>query len=206
MTMTKEDAARYTERCFNGEPASCVYACPYHIDVRSFMKKAARGRWDSCYKDLTAAVVFPLAACSLCGRECEGSCQRICTGDEPVAVRDVELACIALAKSHVPDAFSIVPKSERIAVIGAGTAGLSAAWQMARKGYAVTVFEKDTSIGGSLRTLPRAEEILDDVSSVFSVTSVEFRTGTPVTGPAEADGFAAVIIATGRGGDGFGLA
>ncbi|MBR4744209.1 MAG: FAD-dependent oxidoreductase [Oscillospiraceae bacterium] len=206
MTMTKEDAARYTERCFNGEPASCVYACPYHIDVRSFLKKAARGRWDSCYKDLTAAVVFPLAACSLCGRECEGSCQRVCTGDEPVAVRDVELACIALAKSHVPDAFSIVPKPERIAVIGAGTAGLSAAWQMARKGYAVTVFEKDTSIGGSLRTLPRAEEILDDVSSVFSVTSVEFRTGTPVTGPAEADGFAAVIIATGRGGDGFGLA
>ena len=206
MTMTKEDAARYTERCFNGEPASCVYACPYHIDVRSFLKKAARGRWDSCFKDLTAAVVFPLAACSLCDRECESSCQRVCTGDEPVAVHDVELACIALAKSHVPDAFSIVPKPERIAVIGAGTAGLSAAWQMARKGYTVTVFEKDGAIGGSLRAIPRADEILDDVRSVFSVTSVEFRTGTPVTDPAEADGFDAVVIATGRNGDGFGLA
>ena len=205
MTMQPEDARRYTENCFHGEPASCTYACPYHIDIRSLLKKAARGRWDSCYKDLTAAVVFPLAACTLCGRKCEDSCQRVCLGDEPIAVHDVELACIALAKSHVPDAFSIVPKDERLAVIGGGTAGLAAAWQLARKGYAVTVFEKDGTVGGSLRDLPDADAILADVCDAFSVTSVEFRTNTAVTDPAEADGFAAVVIATGRDGADFGL-
>ena len=48
MTMQPEDARQYTENCFHGEPASCTYACPYHIDLRALLKKAARGRWDSC--------------------------------------------------------------------------------------------------------------------------------------------------------------
>ena len=206
MTMQPEDARQYTENCFHGEPASCTYACPYHIDLRALLKKAARGRWDSCFKDLASAVSFPLAACTLCGRECEASCQRACLGDEPVAVRDVELACIAYAKTHVPDAFSIVPKTEKLAVIGAGPAGLAAAWQLARKGYPVTVFEKEDAIGGSLKTLPGAEAILEDVRAAFSVTPVDFRTGVTVRDPSEADGFAAVVLATGRDGSGRDLA
>ncbi|MBR6951360.1 MAG: NAD(P)-binding protein [Oscillospiraceae bacterium] len=206
MTMQPEDARSYTENCFNGEPASCTYACPYHIDIRSLLKKAGRGRWDSCYKDLASTVSFPLAACSLCRRECEVSCQRACLGDEPIAVRDVELACIAYARSHVPDSFSLVPKEDRIAVIGAGPAGLAAAWQLARKGYAVTVFEKTGMIGGTLLALPNAEAILADVRDAFSVTTVEFRTDTPITDPKETDGFRAVIVATGSGGSDYGLA
>ena len=206
MAMLAKDAQRYTENCFNGEPASCTYACPFHIDLRSLLKKAGRGRWDSCYKDLVSTVAFPLAACLLCGRECEAACQRSCLGDEPIAVRELELACITHARTHVPDSFSIPPKPEPIAVIGAGTAGLAAAWQLSRKGYPVTVFEQAEKIGGSLATLPDGDRIMEDVASVFSITSVEFRTGTTIGVPEELTDFQAVIIATGQAGNDFGVA
>ena len=87
--MLQSEALKFTEGCFNGEPASCTFACPYHIDLRSFLKKAARGRWDSCYKDLMNTVAFPYIACSICPKSCADSCQRKLVGDEPIAISDI---------------------------------------------------------------------------------------------------------------------
>jgi NADPH-dependent glutamate synthase beta subunit-like oxidoreductase len=56
--MQMNDATAYVTKCFNGEPASCSYACPFRLDIRSFMDKAQRGRWLQAYKTLRNAVVF----------------------------------------------------------------------------------------------------------------------------------------------------
>jgi NADPH-dependent glutamate synthase beta subunit-like oxidoreductase len=75
-------------------------------------------------------------------------------GDEALAIRDLEAAAVRLTKNRKPDNFVIPPKAEKIAVIGAGPAGLSCALSLAQKRYQVTVFEKDAGWGGALRSHP----------------------------------------------------
>ena len=206
MTMLLEDAQRFTAHCFNGEPASCTYACPYHLDLRSLLKKAGKGRWDSYYKEMATAVSFPLVAGSLCDRACETHCQRRLVGDEPVQIREVEAAAIAYAKNQVPDVFSSVPKPDPVAVIGAGPAGLSAAFQIARKGYPVTVYEAADTIGGSLKGREEFPRFWEEIQAKFSVTQVEFRLSETVTSLDDLPEWKALILATGKDGNTFGLA
>ena len=56
--MKMEQFTSYTSKCFNGEPASCSFACPFHLDIRSFLEKAEKGRWNAAHKELANAVVF----------------------------------------------------------------------------------------------------------------------------------------------------
>ena len=140
--MKLEDSAAYAAKCFRGEPPSCAFACPFHMDIRSFLDKAAKGRWGAAYKILRDATVFPGIVAALCDQPCRQSCQRTVLGDAAIALRDVEAACLRYAKDRKPQAYVIPPKDKRIAVIGAGPAGLSCALNLAQKKYQVTVFDR----------------------------------------------------------------
>lgn len=203
--MKIEDSTRHTARCFRGEPPSCSYACPFHIDIRSFVEKAAKGRWVPAYKILRNAAVFPAVVSALCDQPCSDYCQRSVLGDESIALRDLEAACLRYAKDRKPESYFIPPKSERIAVVGAGVAGLSLALNLAQKKYQVTVFEKEDGWGGCLRSHPRFAEFDADFTLQFSAVQVEFRYGAAVKSLDELAGFDAVYVATGAGGDTFGL-
>lgn len=200
------EAQQFVNNCFTGEAASCTFACPFHIDVRSFLKKAARGRWDSCYKDLMSAVSFPSVACRLCGKECERYCQRSTLGDAPVQLKEIELACIAHSKKHVPEVFSAIPKEQTVAVIGAGPSGLAAAFQLAQKQYPVTVFEKGSSIGGCLREHPDFSIFYGDMAEKLQAAGVTVTLNKEISDLSLLSDFSAIVIATGKGGNGFGLA
>jgi len=205
MAMMAEDAKQFTCNCFSGEAASCTFACPYHIDLRGMLKKAARGRVDSCYKDMINAASFPAVAGALCGRQCQQYCQRSTIGDEPVQIYEIEQACIALTKSHVPEAFASVPKEGNVAVIGAGPAGLASAFQIALKGYPVTVFEQSNEIGGCLKGRPDFAVLKEDIDSKFQITSVRFELSHTVSALEELAEYSAVIVATGAEGSSFGV-
>jgi Fe-S oxidoreductase len=200
-----EDATAYTAGCFRGEPASCSFACPFRLDVRSFLEKAGKGRWNAAYKALRNAVVFPGIVSVLCDQPCRDHCQRTPLGDEAIALREVEAACLRFTKDRKPESFVIPPKEQRIAVVGAGLAGLSCALNLAQKKYKVTVFEKLDGWGGSLRGHPRFAEFDTDLGLQFSAVEVEFRFGTEVTSLAALAGFDAAYVATGAGGESFGL-
>ncbi|NLO97631.1 MAG: FAD-dependent oxidoreductase, partial [Peptococcaceae bacterium] len=184
--MKLEDATRYTAKCFNGEPASCSYACPFHLDIRSFLEKMSKGRWVAAYKMLRDAVVFPTAVSVLCDEPCRKHCQRNLLGDEALAMLDLEAACIKFAQNTKPEVFAIPPKSKRVAVIGAGVAGLSCALNLAQKKYPVTVFEKESGWGGHLpsgerlSSHPRFADIDRDFALQFSAVDVEFRYGVEI--------------------------
>ena len=203
--MKQEDAAAYTEKCFNGEPAPCAAACPFQLDVRSFLEKAGKGRWNAAYKSFRSAVLFPAIVSALCESPCEGGCLRTQTGDEPIAVRMIEDACVRLAEKKNPDRYAIPPKNERLAVVGAGIAGLSAALCLAQKNYPVTVFDKNSVWGGSLRAHPRFGEFSADIALQFSAVNTEFRFDSEVLTLDELAGYDLIYIATGAGGDDFGL-
>jgi Fe-S oxidoreductase len=203
--MKLEESTTYTARCIHGEPASCSYACPFHMDIRSFLEKAAKGRWLAAYKTLRNATVFPIIVNTLCSQSCRSHCQRILLGDEAIALRDLEAAVIRYTKNRKPESYVIPPKEKRIAVVGAGVAGLSCALNLAQKKFLVTVFEKESSWGGSLRSHPRFAEFNEDIALQFSVVSAEFRYGTEIQSLDELTEFDAVYIATGAGGNSFGL-
>jgi len=203
--MLLEEASAFTEKCFTGEPASCSHACPFHLDVRSMLEKAARQKWNTAYKTYRNAVRFPVVVQALCPRPCEGKCQRTVTGDEPIGVREVETACVNFATNKKVDSYAIPPKDQSIAIIGAGPAGLACALDLAGKKYNVTVYDSNEGWGGHLRSHEHFEAFDQDFSLQFSKVNIDFRYGVKIDDLAELSEYDAVYVVTGKDGNDFGL-
>jgi Fe-S oxidoreductase len=118
-------------------------------------------------------------------------------------VRDLEAAILRHAKVRKAESYVIPPKEQRIAVVGAGTAGLSCALNLAQKKYGVTVFEKESGWGGILRSHPRFAEFDEDIALQVRGVEAEFRYGVEVKTLDELADFDAVFVATGAGGESF---
>ncbi len=202
--MELQDTKAFVQNCFHDESASCVCACPFHLDIKSFLKKMAKGRWPAAYRDLSTAILFPSVAAELCPQPCRERCQRRGTGDEALNMAALEQACIRFAGDGAGSDFRLPPKEESIAVVGAGPAGLACAIGLARKKYSVTVFDKEQGWGGHLRSHPRFAVFDADFKKQFGTQNVDFRFGTEADSEA-LSGFNAVYIATGEGGCDFGL-
>ncbi len=203
--MKYEQSTAYVKDCFNGDPASCSCACPFGLDIRAFMEKVEKGRWLPSYKLLRDTTVFPGIVSRLCPQPCRGKCQRASVGDEPLALRDLEAACVRYTKSRKPELFSIPPKPQRIAVIGAGPAGLSCALILAQKKFGVTVFERTPRWGGRLREHPDFASFDEDIALQFSAVEADFQFDQEIKSLDALRDFDAVYIATGENGGTFGL-
>ncbi len=220
--MRGEELTAFTERCIRGEPASCSTACPFHLDIRSFLDKAARGRWNPAYKQFRDAAVFPVIVAELCEAPCRERCQRATLGDEAIAVNEIERAVLRNVREQKPERYVIPPKEQRVAVVGAGVSGLACALILAHSRYRVSVFEKGDGWGGCLRGDARFPAFDEDIARQFSGLETDFRFGEEVVElgalleddasrqePAQVAGdaprFDAVYVASGAGGDTFGL-
>ena len=195
----------YIEGCFREEPASCECACPFHLELRAFLKKMAKGRWPAAYRDLCAAIPFPSVAAELCPRPCEGRCQRPTVGEDlPLNMGELERACLRFAEKEKAQDFPLPPKTQRVAVVGAGPAGLSCALTLARKKYQVTVFDALEGWGGHLRSHAAFARFSADFEKQFAGQSVAFRFGERAAEDMLAD-YDAVYVATGDPAADFGL-
>lgn len=204
--MQREEVFAYTAGCYSGEPASCTFACPFRLDLRSFLKKAAKGRWSSALKELKTVLPFPVVVNALCPRPCEGACQR-CTvlGEEAVAIGEIERLCLTQGEKKERAAYVLPPLPQRIAVIGAGPSGLSAALQLSRKRYQVTVFEQNAGWGGSLCNHARFVDFDSDFAKGFASSNVQFSFETAVDDLDALQDYDVVVLATGKDGAHFGL-
>lgn len=203
--MRLEEATAHVARCFNGEPASCTYACPFGLDIRALLEKVSKGRWTPAYKLLRNAVVFPAVVGALCEQPCRAHCQRTQVGDEALAIRDLEVACSGWAKSRKAELFVIPPKTQRVAVLGAGPAGLACAICLAQNKFRITLFDQASGWGGSLRQHPGFAGFAADFSLQFTGVDAEFRYGTEIRSLAELGEYDAIYVATGKDGADFGL-
>jgi 2-oxoacid:acceptor oxidoreductase gamma subunit (pyruvate/2-ketoisovalerate family) len=178
----------------------CSDACPAGNDVRGFVQALAQRDYEAALQTILVTSPFP----GTCGRVCPAPCMQACTRgghDEAVNTRELERYVAARAPWPEPTRPS---RPERLAVIGSGPAGLSAAYQLARLGYPVTVFEAGDELGGLLRTgipayrLPRA--VIDREIAFVLAHGVQVRRGQRVTRSqlvemrGEYDG---VVVATG---------
>ncbi len=108
-------------------------------------------------------------------------------------------------KDRPPNSFVIPPRAEKLAVVGAGVAGLALALVMAQKKYGVTVFEASEGWGGRLRELEDWPVFEEDIERQFSTVAVDFKFGRKISSLDELSEYDAVYVATGKGGDDFGL-
>jgi NADPH-dependent glutamate synthase beta subunit-like oxidoreductase len=190
--------------------APCKASCPAGVNAQGYVALVASGKFEEAYDLVRQRCPLP----AVCGRICHHPCQDACNRkdiDEPVAVRDLK----RFAADHVhakrtngarkrPAAPE--PQKERIAIIGGGPAGLTAAHDLSNLGYRVTIFESRSFLGGMLRLgvpayrLPR--DVLDREIAELIDERVEVRLGTKLGKDVTIDGlkragYASVFVATG---------
>lgn len=134
--------------------APCKTNCPAHISVQGYLKKAAQGKYDEALAIIKKENPFP----AICGRVCSRYCEQVCTRgdiDSPVVIDEVKrfIAERELKKEnrYLPDFYYEKGSGEKIAIIGAGPAGLSCAYYLAVYGHQVTVFDKNPLPGGMMQ-------------------------------------------------------
>lgn len=182
----------------------CIDGCPAGIKAHGYVSLIRSGKYEEAFQLVLDAT--PLVG--TLGRACYAPCESECTrGDleSPIMIRRLKrfIADRHYAGHEGPGITVAEPNGRRVAVVGSGPAGLTAAWQLARSGYEVKVFESEAEAGGFLRhaipeyRLPR-EVVEQDVANVTAI-GVRIETSTRVADIAglKADGWDAVLLATG---------
>ena len=201
--------------CYDTGTAPCKTACPAHLPVQGYIKMASQGRYMDALKLIKNENPFPAVCGAICNRRCEDACTRG-TIDEPIAIDEIKKF---IAAKEINEKDRYIPKTvnhegkqfeEKIAIVGAGPAGMSAAYYLRCKGYPVTVFEREDKAGGMLLNGIPSFRLEKDVIAaeieVLETMGVEFRfsidVGSDVTIQQLRDeGYKAFYIAIGaRGG------
>ena len=184
----------------------CEEACPIHTDVPSYVIAISQGRFKEALEVLRETNPFP----SVCGRVCHHPCETDCNRallDEPIAISSLKRFA---AEYGMANGQKVAPvpktKKEKVAIIGSGPAGLSAAYDLIRQGYGVTVYEAAPFAGGMLALgipsfiLPR--EIIRAEIGMIKALGVEIKTNVPIGKVVSLEelrkvGFKAILLATG---------
>ncbi len=176
--------------CYPSGTAPCKTACPAHIAVQGYLKKAAEGKYREALELIKRENPFPAVCGRVCNRRCEDACTRG-TIDRPIAIDEVKKFIseqdLNAQNRFVPEIVVASNRGrwkEKIAVIGGGPSGLSCAYYLAIMGYYPTVFEKNPEPGGMLRygipSYKLDKKVIDAEIDVMREIGVEIRTGVEV--------------------------
>ncbi|GAB4481973.1 MAG: NAD(P)-binding protein [Burkholderiaceae bacterium] len=186
-------------------PSPCHAACPVNGDIAEWIGRARERDFRGAWEILTRHNPLPAVAGRICHHPCEAACNR--GGyDEPLAICKLErfVGDLAIERGWRFDA-PAVERAERVAVVGGGPSGLSAAYQLRRRGWRVTLFEARPALGGLLRygipSYRLARSVLDAEIDRIVALGVDVRCGAPLATPEELarlrGEFDAVFLATG---------
>ena len=184
----REDNQR---NCYDTGTAPCKTACPAHIAIQGYIKMAGEGRYEEALELIKQDNPFPAVCGSICNKRCEDACTRGKL-DAPLSIDEIKKF---IARLELKEETRYVPKklrhnglltdfTEKIAVIGAGPAGLTCAYFLAAMSYPVTVFDKDPIPGGMLtKGIPNfrlEKDVVNAEIEVLKELGVEFKCGVEV--------------------------
>ncbi|MBL7211373.1 MAG: FAD-dependent oxidoreductase [Desulfobacteraceae bacterium] len=188
--------------------APCVITCPAGVNVQGYVQLIAQGKYREAVQLILERLPLPGVLGRVCPHACEAQCRRL-EVDEAIGIRDLKRFAadqVDLNELPLPE---IEKRSEKVAVIGSGPAGLTAAYYLGLKGYQITIFESLPVLGGMLRVgipdyrLP--PEVLDNEINYILRLGIETRTGQTLGSDftlkdLEEEGFKAVFLGTGAHG------
>jgi Fe-S oxidoreductase len=168
------------QRCRGEGPANCVARCPLHVDARGYVQLTKEGRYREALQRVRERLPFPGILGYVCAHPCELHCKRI-DDDSAIRIRDIKRF---LAEREAGEPQHLLdrdpPRHEKVAVVGSGPAGLIAAHDLARRGYPVTLFEREAAIGGCLvQKIPKwrlPRRVVERDLSIISALDIDVRT------------------------------
>ncbi|MCD8098380.1 MAG: FAD-dependent oxidoreductase [Lachnospiraceae bacterium] len=179
------------KNCYDAGTSPCKTACPAHVSVQGYLKLAAQGK----YQEALALIKKDNPLPAVCGRICNKRCEEACTRGTVDQAVSIDAVKKFLAEQDLNGATCYIPPvviastektvwEQKIAIIGSGPAGLSAAYYLATKGYKPTVFEKNAEPGGMLRygipSFKLEKDVIAAEIDVIRELGVEFRCGVEV--------------------------
>ncbi len=197
------DKERFDEKDREKTLLPCVNTCPAGIDVARYVRLTAEGRFQDALEVIREKVPFPRVLGCVCDHPCEEACRR---GEvnEPIAIKALKRFVAEQDSGRWKSApESAADTGKRVAVVGSGPAGLTAAWFLRKAGHSVLVFEAMSEAGGMMRTcipgyrLPR--DVLDREIREIENAGVKIKTGSEIGSLDELfdEGFDAVFVASG---------
>ena len=208
----KEEAMEEASRCLHCKNAKCVQGCPVSINIPDFVAAVKEGEFEKAYQVIGQSSALPAVCGRVCPQEnqCEGKCIRGIKG-EPVSIGKLERFVADWAKENgIKPETAKVKNGKKVAVIGAGPAGLTCAGDLAKLGYEVKIFEALHKAGGVLAygipefRLPKSKVVDAEVENVKSL-GVEIETNVIIGKSITVDellteeGYDAVFIGSGAG-------
>lgn len=207
---TYDMAVSEARRCLNCKHKPCVSACPVRIDIPAFIERVANEDMDGAFEILSKSTSLPAVCGRVCPQEsqCEGKCVRGIKG-EPVGIGRLERFVADYHREHSTETpVKPEPNGHKVAVIGAGPSGLTAAGDLAKLGYEVTIFEALHLAGGVLVygipefRLPKAivQKEIDNLKAIGVSIQTNMVIGKVLTIDELFDmGFEAIFIGSGAG-------
>ncbi len=165
--MEQKELRDFERKCIQEEAPECIAACPIHVDARSFVKEVKAGAWNNARKILEKNMPFPSILGRICDAPCQSRCKRKDAG-EAIEIGALEHACV----TQPPPPFRMPPrikKNLKTAILGTGLAGLTAAWDLLRKGYQITVFEPSDEPGKKLKEIYGNRLPSEEIQNAFSI-------------------------------------
>ena len=204
-TLNSRDRRQQASRCMDCGVPFCHWACPLGNKAPEWNEALCQGDWEMAYRLLSSTNPFPEFTGRICPALCEKACVLNLFNHEPTTNRENECAIIegAFREGYIT-IHHPVRNGKRIAVIGAGPAGLAAAHDLNLMGYSVTIFEKNEAAGGLLRygipNFKLNKTIIDRRIAILEEEGIEFRYNAEITEFSEFaknSDFSAIVIATG---------
>ncbi len=180
----------------------CKYACPAGLSIQGYNALIAKGRFKEALALIREKMPLPAACGRICSSPCEDVCKRQLTGEKSVAIRSLKRFVADNAAEEMPSALPIT-KDKKVAIVGSGPAGLAAANDLIRKGYAVTVFEALPVAGGMLAVgileyrLPK--DVLQKEIDYLKALGIEIKLNTRISNLKDLknQGYEAIFLAVG---------
>ncbi len=201
-TLNSSERKLQASRCMDCGVPFCHWACPLHNKQCEWQDALYKGKWEEAYKLLIATNDFPEFTGRICPALCEKSCVLKLSCDSPVTIRENEAAIIEAAfREGFVKIDTPVRNGKKVAVIGAGPAGLSTAVQLNKRGYTVTILDKNEAAGGLLRygipNFKLNKKIIDRRVDVMQRSGIEFQLNTEVDVNQLPAGYDAYVVSTG---------
>lgn len=209
-TYSEAEAISEAQRCLNCKNPKCVEGCPVNVRIPEFIGEVAKGNFSAAYKIISKTNSLPAVCGRVCPQEtqCEGKCVRAIKGESVAIGRLERFVADWHLKNETDLPEAVKPNGKKVAVIGAGPAGLSCAGDLAKLGYSVTVFEALHTAGGVLSygipefRLPKS--IVKAEIEALEKLGVEIKTDMVIGKVLSVDelfemGFKAVFIGSGAG-------